>query len=67
MSPSLIDAFENFEEKGKIKIGFENESCTKEIPKERNKEVLISVEVIAILSILFFQGGRISELLCFFP
>ena len=29
MSPSLRDAFEDFEEKGKIKIGFENESVYK--------------------------------------
>ena len=35
---SLRDAFEDFEVKGKIKIGFD-ESVTKEIPKERNKEV----------------------------
>ena len=36
---SLRDAFEDFEEKGRSKLVLEMSRCTKEIPKERNKEV----------------------------
>ena len=34
---NLRDAFEDFEEKGKMVLKMSR--CTKEIPKERNKEV----------------------------
>ena len=33
------DAFEDFEEKGKIKIDLENVTAYKKIPKERKQEV----------------------------
>ena len=36
---SLRDAFEDFEEKGKIKIGFENESVYKGDTQRKKKEV----------------------------
>lgn len=40
--------------------------CTKKIPQNRNKEVWSSVEMMAILKALLFQGGRILGSQCFF-
>ena len=43
MSPSLRDAFEDFEEKGKIKIGFENESVYKgDTRRKKQRSVKLS-------------------------
>ena len=43
MSPSLRDAFEDFEEKEKIKIGFENESVYKgDTQRKKQRSVKLS-------------------------
>ena len=43
MSPSLRDAFEDFEEKGKIKIGFEKESVYKgDTQRQKQRSVKLS-------------------------
>ena len=65
---SLRNAFEDFEEKGKIKIGFENESVYKgDTQRKKQRSVKLSQHGGNSEDTLFFQGGRNLELLCFFP
>ena len=51
---SLRDVLRTFRRKGRSKLVLKMSRCTKEILKERNKEVWSSVEMIAILGIFFF-------------
>ena len=41
--------------------------CPEKVLKERNNTVLSSDKIMAILKILFFQGGTILGPQCFFP